>query len=199
MSATIDAAIISGCFGLIGVGGTVWVAVTGFRANRRISADAFSAERARELRQEQRAAYVEIIEIVNQRRARRSAILGRARSKGLELNDSTELMTTVVGDFNDPATLGARSRLLAFASPEVRTAYDQMIVDDAALMGRIATWGLIRAIQRLRQSDMKEQKQLAELPTPEESWALVEETLTLARKRDNELIEMIRQELGSDP
>ena len=39
MDPTMEAAVISGCFGLLGVAGTVWVAIAGFRANRRISSE----------------------------------------------------------------------------------------------------------------------------------------------------------------
>jgi PII-like signaling protein len=39
MQATVKAAIISGCFELLGVSGTVLVAIAGFRENRRISGE----------------------------------------------------------------------------------------------------------------------------------------------------------------
>jgi hypothetical protein len=39
MQATVEAAIISGCFGLLGVSGTVLVAIAGFRESRRLSGE----------------------------------------------------------------------------------------------------------------------------------------------------------------
>jgi hypothetical protein len=202
VSATVEAAIIGGCFGLIGVGGTVWVAVTGFRrrANRRIAGEAASAERSRALWEKRCTAYEEIIQILYQRQTYRSGVLARARTKKLVLQEPVEIMTKLAGDFNDPATLGPRSRLMAYSSPEVRTAYEQMVVDDTAVGARITAWGFSHTTQRLRELAEKTGKPVdVPGPAPEEAWALVEEALALVLRRSKTLIDMIRRELGSDP
>jgi hypothetical protein len=64
MEPTVEAALISGCFGLLGVAGTVWVAIAGFRANRRISSESAQAERDRGLWEKRCAAYEEILGVL---------------------------------------------------------------------------------------------------------------------------------------
>jgi hypothetical protein len=67
VDATITAAVVSGCFGLLGVGGTVVVAVAGFRANKHIASDTARAERDKGLWEKRCAAYEDIISIVDDR------------------------------------------------------------------------------------------------------------------------------------
>jgi len=47
MQAIVEAAIISGSFGLMGISGTALVAIAGFRANRRISNESARAAETR--------------------------------------------------------------------------------------------------------------------------------------------------------
>jgi hypothetical protein len=82
------------------------------------------------------AAYEDILGLLHQRQAHRSSILGQARqgmaSGQLNLPDFTGISAKFLADFHDPSTLQARNKLLAYASPEVRQRYTQMMVDDIA-------------------------------------------------------------------
>lgn len=196
MQAIVEAAVISGCFGILGVGGTVWVAIAGFRANGRISQESYQAERARGLWEKRCSAYEEIIGILHDRQAYRSKILKlvrTAKADGAELASFTPIATKYAGDFHDPATQGARNRLLAYASPEVRTAYYQMIVDDMAMGLTLVAWATKVTTERLNAVNQDPS------PDQEDIWPQFEERQKMVLKRDNELTGLIRRELGSDP
>lgn len=195
MQAIVEAAVISGCFGILGVGGTVWVAVAGFRANRRISQESYQAERDRGLWEKRCAAYEEIIGILHDRQAYRAKILQLARTAKAdraELASFAPIATKYAGDFHDPATQGARSRLLAYASPEVQTAYYQTIVDDMAMGLTLVTWATKVTTERLNLPANQEPS--LDL---EDIWSQFEERYKLVLKRDNELTGLIRQDLGA--
>lgn len=130
-----EAAVISGFFGLLGVAGTVWVAIAGFRANRRISSESAQAERDRGLWEKRCAAYEEILEVLDDRQAYRLEVMNKARTAkadGTDLASFTPIATKLA-DFHDPESRGARGRLMAYASPKVRSAFLQMVVDDTAM------------------------------------------------------------------
>jgi hypothetical protein len=197
MQATVEAAIISGCFGLLGVSGTVWVAIAGFRANRRISSESAQAARDRGLWEKRCAAYEEILAILDDRQAYRLDVIEKARTAkadGTDFESMGPIATKAVADFHDPETRGARGRLMAYASPEVRTAYWQMIADDTA-MGLTL---VVRTATLLTQK-LKPPVNGAPVPDPEDFRAKFEELQKLVLKRDKELTDLIRRELGSDP
>ena len=123
--------------------------------------------------------------------------------------------------FHDPDGMGTRSRLLAYASPAVRTLYWQMIVDDIALDVRTRFLALaIRADQvreraaqtrakyesntesseKLDFSGLDEQvRKVSTFPTRAEAWAQVEKQQAVVVTRDTALTSQIRRELGSEP
>ena len=192
-----ETAIISGCFGLLGVAGTVWVAIAGFRANRRIFSESTQAERDKGLWEKRCAAYEEILGILDDRQAYRLEIMNKARtakSDGADITSFTTILTKLA-DFHDPETRGARGRLMAYASPKVRTAFLQMIADDTA-MGLTA---VTRTVALYGQHQTPAQVKRGVAPDPEEFWPKFEELHKLVQKRDHELTDLIRQELGSDP
>ena len=196
MQATVEAAVISGCFGLLGVSGTVWVAIVGFRANRTISSESAQAERDRGLWEKRCAAYEEVIGMLHDRQAYRAEILKMARTAktdGADLASFSPIATKYAADFHDPETRGARGRLLAYASPEVRTAYWQMIADDTAMGRTLVAWaGMLYAQQRRLPVNGEPP------PDPEDHWSRFEELHKLVLQRDKALTDLIRQELGSD-
>ncbi len=197
MEPTVEAALISGCFGLLGVAGTVWVAIAGFRANRRISSEYAQAERDRGLWEKRCAAYEEILGVLDNRQAYRLEVMNKARTaktNGTDLASFTPIATKLA-DFHAPETRGARGRLMAYASPKVRAAFLQMIIDDTAMgltaVGR--TVGLC-AQHRTPLAGKGESS-----PDLEDFSSRFEELQRLVQKRDQELTDLIRQELGSDP
>jgi hypothetical protein len=197
MEPTVQAAIISGCFGFLGVAGTVWVAIAGFRANRRIFSESAQAERDKGLWEKRCAAYEEILGILDDRQAYRLEVMNKARTAkadGADIKSFTPIATKLA-DFHDPETRGARGRLMAYASPKVRTAFLQMIVDDTA-MGLSA---VTRTVALYAQHRTPSQGEGGAAPDPEDFWPKFEELHKLVQKRDQELTDLIRQELGSDP
>jgi hypothetical protein len=177
--------------------GRYGVAIAGFRANRHISQESYQAERARALWEKRCSAYEEIIGILHDRQAYRSKILELARTAkagGADLASFTPIATKYAGDFHDPATQGARNKLLAYASPEVRTAYYQMIVDDMAMGLTLVAWATKVNKERLNLFVNQDPS-----PDQEDMWSRFEELQKLVLKRDNELTGLIRRELGSDP
>ena len=174
MQAVVEAAVISGCFGILGVGGTVLVALAGFRANRRISSESAQAERDRGLWEKRCATYEEIIGILDDRQARRAQILAiaqAAKAGGPRPEQFSSIPKKYMADFHDPATRGPRSRLLAYASAEVRTAFYQMIADDMAAGFTLVIWGThLFAEQKSANAD------------PEDSWSKFEELQNLVIK-----------------
>jgi hypothetical protein len=66
-------------------------------------------------------------------RAKIRNIAPTAKSDEAELRKFIAIVSNYANYFHNPETRGARSRLLAYASLEVRTAYWQMIADDTAL------------------------------------------------------------------
>jgi hypothetical protein len=204
MEPAVEAAIIGGCFGLLGVAGTVWVAIAGFRANRRIFSESAQAERARSLQEKQWAAYEEILGILDDRQAYRLEVMNKARTAKADGADIKSFISiaTKLADFHDPETRGARGRLMAYASPKVRTAFLQMIVDDTA-MGLTAVTRTValatRTVALYAQHQTRFQVEGGAVPDPEDFWPKFEELHKLVQKRDQELTDLIRQELGSDP
>ena len=197
MQPTVEAAVISGCFGLLGVGGTVWVAIAGFRANRRISSESARAEQDRGLWEKRCAAYEEILGILDDRQAYRLEIMNKARTAkadGADFASFVPIATKYAADFHNPETRGARGRLLAYASPEVRTAFWQMIADDTAMgLSVVARTATLYAQHRTLPGN----EDLP--PDTEDFWSQFEELQKLVQKRDKELTDLIRRELGSDP
>ena len=193
-----ETAFISGCFGLLGVAGTVWVAIVGLRANQRIFSESTQAERDKGLWEKRCAAYEEILGILDDRQAYRLEIMNKARTAKADGTDikSFASILTKLADFHDPETRGARGRLMAYASPKVRTAFSQMIVDDTA-MGVTAVTRTV-ALYAQHQTPAQVRGGVA-APNPEEFWSKFEELHKLVQKRDQELTDLIRQELGSDP
>src|ERR1700719_1371731 len=105
MSPIVAAAVISGCFGLLSLSGTVWVAIAGFRANRRIANESAQAEQSRSLWEKRCAAYEEILGILHDRQAYRARIaqMARAAKTGAVDNASfTPIATEYAEDFHDP-------------------------------------------------------------------------------------------------
>jgi hypothetical protein len=104
----VETAIISGCFGLLGVAGTVWVAIAGFRANRRIFSESTQAERDKGLWEKRCAAYEEILGILDDRQAYRLEIMNKARTAKSDGPDITSFTTILakLADFHDPETRG---------------------------------------------------------------------------------------------
>lgn len=197
MDPTMEAAVISGCFGLLGVAGTVWVAIAGFRANRRISSESVQAERDRGLWEKRCAAYEEILGVLDDRQAYRLEVMNKARTAkadGTDLASFTPIATKLA-DFHDPETRGARGRLMAYASPKVRSAFLQMVVDDTA-MGLTAV-GRTLALYAQHRTPPAGKGEFS--PDLEDFWPRLEELQRLVQKRDQELTDLIRQELGSDP
>jgi hypothetical protein len=201
MSPIVAAAVISGCFGLLSLSGTVWVAIAGFRANRRIANESAQAEHSRSLWEKRCAAYEEILGILHDRQAYRVRIaqMARAAKTGAVDNASfTPIATKYAEDFHDPETRGARSRLLAYASPEVRTAYWQMVTDDVAAGLTLVAWANWFRKQQLQTSWVgtavaDEEADLGRY------WSRYEERNKVVLARDNELTDLIRRDLGSDP
>jgi hypothetical protein len=196
MEPTVEAALISGCLGLLGVAGTVWVAIAGFRANRRISSESAQAERARGLWEKRCAAYEEILGVLDDRQAFRLEVMNKARIAKADGTDLASLtpIATKLADFHDPETRGARGRLMAYASPKVRTAFLQMVVDDTA-MGLTAV-GRTLALYAQHQTPPAGKGESS--ADPEDFWPKLEELQGLVQKRDQELTDLIRQELGSN-
>lgn len=205
MQATVEAAIISGCFGFLGVGGTVWVAIMSFRANRRISRDSAQADRDRALREKQWEVYEEILGILDDRQAYRLEIMTKARTAkadGTDFETIAPIATKYATAFHDPETRGTRGRLMAYASPEVRRTYLQMIADDTALgMSVVARTTTLFAQHLTLFVGGKSVSNVNLKPPvePEVFWATFEELSKLVARRDNELTDLIRRELGSDP
>ena len=197
MQPTVEAAVISGCFGLLGVGGTVWVAIAGFRANRRISSESARAERDRGLWEKRCAAYEEILGILDDRQAYRLEIMNKARTAKADGSDFASfgpIATKYADDLHDPETRGARGRLLAYASPVVRTAFWQMIADDTAMgLSVVARTAALYAQHRTLPGNGDPP------PESENFWSEFEELHKLVQKRDRELTDLMRRELGSDP
>jgi len=193
----VEAALIGGCFGLLAVAGTVWVAIAGFRANRRISNQSAHAERDRGLWEKRCAAYEEILGVLDDRQAYRLEVMNKARTAkadGTDLASFTPIATKLA-DFHDPETRGARGRLMAYASPKVRTAFLQMVADDTA-MGLTAVGRTVALYAEYRTPPAGEGESS---PDIEDFWPRFEELQRLVQKRDQELTDLIRQELGSDP
>ena len=202
VSATVEAAIIGGCFGLIGVGGTVWVAVTGFRANRRIAADTMSAERGRALWEKRCTAYEEIIAILRERQAFRSGVFLRASA--LTANRTSEplgILKRYTDDLTDPTTAGPQSRILAYASPAVRRAYDELMKADLILAARLSIWQTSFNTQQVQEAAEKLAVPLGLSPitAPDDAWNEAQEALADVLEKDEMVIGLIRRELGSDP
>jgi hypothetical protein len=224
MDTTVEAALIGGCVGLLGVAGTVSVAVAGFRANRHIATDATEDARKRAMWEKKCAAYEDILGLLHQRQAHRSSILGQARqgmaSGQLNLPDFTGISAKFLADFHDPSTLQARNKLLAYASPEVRQRYTQMMVDDIALGVRLQSWAIYQFAEHAKSKALKKRteieshgnatdlnfqafnsqmKVLDAIPAAASAWAQVEHQQRVVTGRDQDLIRQIREELGSDP
>ena len=160
MEPTLEAALISGCFGLLGIAGTVWVAIAGFRANRRISSESAQAERDKGLWEKRCAAYEEILGVLDDRQAYRLEVMNKARTAkadGTDLASFTSIATKLA-DFHDPETRGARGRLMAYASPKVRAAFLQMVIDDTAMGVRViqANCSLCQIYPERRRAHMKD-------------------------------------------
>lgn len=111
-----------------------------------------------------------------------------------DLKSFVAVATKYSNDFHDPETRGARSRFLAYASPEVRTAYWQMIADDTAL-----GLTLVRQAITLWMQYNKLAGKMGHPYDPDDLLSKVKELHELVLKRDNELAGLIRRELGSDP
>jgi hypothetical protein len=197
MDPTVEAALIGGCFGLLGVAGTVWVAIAGFRANRRISSQSAQTERDRGLWEKRCAAYEEILGVLDDRQAYRLEVMNKARTAkadGTDLASFTPIATKLA-DFHDPETRGARGRLMAYASPKVRTAFLQVVVDDTAMgLTAVGRTVALNAQHRTPPAGKGESS-----PDLEDFWPRFQELQRLVQKRDQELTDLIRQELGSDP
>jgi hypothetical protein len=223
MESSVEAALISGGFGLLGVAGTVIVALAGFRANRRIAANGAQEGRTQALWEKRCDAYVDILALLDIRQADRSRSLGTAQKAVATMHAEIPkpLAERYLAAFHDPDAIGTRSRLLAYASPAVRTLYWQMIIDDIALDVRIRFLALaIRADQvrkraaqtrakyeshtesgeKLDFSGLDEQvRKVSTFPTAADAWAQVEKQRTVVATRDTALTDQIRRELGSEP
>jgi hypothetical protein len=197
MQSTVEAAIISGCFGLLGIGGTVWVAIAGFRANQRISSESAKAERDKALWEKRCATYEEILGVLDERRAYRKELADKAQATKVEEIDFGAMLPITLRyttEVNDPDTRRARSRLLAYASPEVHAAYEEMIGAETELGLSIVVW-----THGVYKESMKHLDKGEAPPDPESHWPRFDELLGIVMKRDRELIDLIRRELGSGP
>jgi len=135
--------------------------------------------------------------MLHDRQAYRAETLKMARAAkadGADLAAFSPIATKYANDFHDPETRGARGRLLAYASPAVRTAYWQMIADDMAMGLTLVAWaGMLYAQQKkLRVNEEPP-------PDPEDLRSRFEELHKLVLERDKVLSDLIRRELGSDP
>lgn len=223
MNSLVEAAVISGSFGLLGVAGTAIVALAGFRANRRIAANAAIEGRTQALWEKRCEAYLDVLAAIDIRQADRSRLLLASRqavATGLaELPDVQA--DRYLADFHDPAATGTRTKLLAYASPSVKTYYWQVIVDDIALDLRIRF--LLAAIKadRIRErisetrvkyesggssgetldfSGLDEQAaKVSKFPPTADAWSEVEKQQAVVITREVSLTDQIRRELGSEP
>jgi len=202
MPPIVEAAVISGCFGLLGLGGTVWVAITGFRANRRIANESAQAERSRNLWEKRCAAYEEIIGILHDRQAYQARIAQMAQAAktgAVDYASFPPIAMKYAEDFHDPDTRGVRSRLLAYATPEVRTAYWQMVVDEMAAGLTLVTWAGRLQLQQLLAAGQGGDSLADPKADPEQYWSKYKELSKVAQARDKALTDLIRRDLGSDP
>jgi hypothetical protein len=225
MNPSVEAALIGGCFGLIGIAGTVAVALAGFRANRGIATDAAQHERTRAMWEKKCAAYEDILAVMDERQAYRSRLLNAARqatgSQTAELPGHDSQAERYLAAFHDPDTIRTRSRLVAYASPEVKTMYWQVIVDDIALDMRLRMWPIsVKADQiKLKAQETRARaesrrkpdehldysaldaqvRKVSRFPTASEAWSQVEQQQAVVLSRDLELTSQIRRELGSEP
>lgn len=202
MNATVTAAVVSGCFGLLGVGGTVVVAVAGFRANKHIVSDTARAERDKGMWEKRCAAYEDIISIIDNRQSYRSGLLSEARRTAaggmVDRARFSGIATKYTADYHDPATQQARSRQMAYASNEVQVGYFQMVADDQALGIRLQVWSALLLLEQTLDVPASELND-ASVPSADEYWEPVEDMRLLVQTREHELLKQIRQELGSDP
>jgi hypothetical protein len=223
MDPSVEAAVISGSFGLLGVAGTVIVALAGFRANLRIAANVARDGRTQALWEKRCEAYVDVLTALDIRQADRSRLLlvsRQAVAAGLA-NIPRLQADRYLAAFHDPDGTRIRATLLAYASPAVKTFYWQVIVDDIALDVRIRF--LLTAINadRIRErisqtrakyesgssprekldfSGLDEQgRRVSGFPSTTEAWAEVEKQRAVVVTRETSLTDQIRRELGSEP
>ena len=195
MDPTMEAAVISGCFGLLGVAGTVWVAIAGFRANRRISSESAQAERDRGLWEKRCAAYEEILGVLDDRQAYRLEVMNKARTAKADGTDLASFTPMPSWPTSMTQRRGGQGQTdgLRFAKGTVCVL--AKVVDDTA-MGLTAV-GRTLALYAQHRTPPAGKGELS--PDLEDFWPRFEELQRLVQKRDQELTDLIRQELGSDP
>lgn len=203
MNPVIEAAWIAAGVGALGVTGTVVTAIAGFRnsrdatqrtieagaANTVMTLNAARDDRLWELRA---AAYEETIASLLYRQTQRQHELRMFRRT---VRATERQLDEFLATYQPPGQFEAQARLVAYASDEVRKAFEATRQADAEIRDRCKSWtGLTEAAKKLAPANASEASSTIMKIIDD-----IKPTLEEAETTDEALVRLIRSELRSPP
>jgi hypothetical protein len=203
VDSAVEAALISGGVGVLGVAGTVAVAIAAARSTRKATSKtvdgatqdtirALNAARDDRLWEKQAAAYEETLASLLYRLAKRHDVFNPYR-----MPEDAEQAKQAFAAYDPPDWFGAQARLLAYCPEDIRKAFEASLQADSEVRARSSHW--ISLTEQARTADERGNLPATNTDSLEEAQEALMSAVQQADARDQELVKLIRDKLRRPP